>query len=102
MNDQSLGAASNGLFQPEVKRLAAPRELLFRYLRYLPWILICAALAFVLAYINIRYTVPVYQVQSSLLIQNDDATEGDKNDLMGKLFMAAPTNLNNEIHLLKS
>jgi tyrosine-protein kinase Etk/Wzc len=103
MNDQSFGAASNGLFQPEVKRLAAPRELLFRYLRYLPWVVFCAALAFVLAYINIRYSVPVYQVQSSLLIQNDDATQGDKNDLMGKLFMASPgTNLQNEIHLLRS
>ena len=102
MNDQSLGAASNGLFQPEVKR-AAPRELLFRDLRYLPWVVICAALAFVLGYINIRYAVPVFQVQSSLLIKNDDQMQGDKDDRLGQLFMPLPgTNLNNEIHLLRS
>jgi tyrosine-protein kinase Etk/Wzc len=102
MNDQSLGASSNGLFQPEVKRLAAPRELLFRYLRYLPWVVICATLALILGYINIRYTVPVYQVQSSLLIK-DDGIQNDKNDRLGQLLGGSPgTNLQNEIQLLKS
>ena len=103
MNDQTFGATSNDLLRPNANRLAAPRELLFRYLRYLPWVLICTAFALTLAYIKIRYSTPIYQVQSSLLIQNDEALQNDKDDRLGQLFMAQQgTNLSNEIQLLKS
>lgn len=103
MTDQPTGAVSNDIFRAEANRLTAPRELLFRYLRYLPWILICASVAFALAYIKLRYTVPVYEVQSSLLIQDNEPAENDKSGRLGELFMAAPAeNLNNEIQLLRS
>lgn len=103
MNDQSFGANSHELFRPEANRLAAPRELLFRYLRYLPWVLVCATLALTLGYIKIRYSTPIYQVESSLLIQNDEVQTNDKDSRLGALFMAQQgTNLSNEIQLLKS
>jgi tyrosine-protein kinase Etk/Wzc len=79
------------------------RELVMRYLKYLPWLLICAMLALVSAYIKIRYTTPIYHIQSTMLIKNDIQARGGKDDRLGDLFLAQPTiNLSDETELLRS
>src|SRR5579859_527619 len=103
MNEQIAGSTPNDLISLEISKPVGPRELVFRYLKYLPWIAICVILGFVLGYIKIRYYVPIYMVQSSLLIKNDEQAGGGKDDRLGALFLADPgTNLANEIQLLRS
>ena len=81
-----------------------PKEFIFRYLKYLPWVLVCAAIASVIAYIKIRYTTPIFHAQSSMLIKDQDASgPGGRDPRFQELFMSqGSTNLNNEVQILKS
>lgn len=85
----------------------SPKDFVFRYLRYLPWVLISIALFLFIAYIKIRYTVQIYRVQSSLLIKDDrqggGGSGGGKDERFEELFMSqGTTNLSNEMEILKS
>ena len=63
---------------------------------------LCGVLALVLAWLNIRYTTPIYLVQSSMLIKNQEST-GGKEDRFDALLMTPGTeNLSNEIQILTS
>src|SRR5258708_37573435 len=87
----------------EETRTVGLRDLIFRYLKYLPWFIICGILALVGAYVKIRYSIPVYRVQSSLLINNDRSAGGKDDQKLGELFMFEPSiNLSNEIEILQS
>ena len=79
-----------------------PKDFIFKYLRYLPWVVICGLIGFVLAYIKLRYVVPIYRVQSSLLIKNQD-NGIDKDQRFQELLMPQTNaNLNNEMAILRS
>ncbi len=80
-----------------------PREFVLKYLRYLPWVFICTAFALVFAYIKIRYTTPIFHVQSFLLIKDDKGNNLSKDQKLDELFMSqGVVNLSNEIQILKS
>jgi tyrosine-protein kinase Etk/Wzc len=85
-----------------------PKDFIFKYLRYLPWVVLSTALFLFIAYIKIRYSVQIYMVQSSLLIKNDRQSGGggggDSKDMrFDELFMSqGSANLSNEIEILKS
>jgi len=92
-----------GFNNTDQQRSVGVKEFIFRYLRYLPWVLISGALFLLLAYIKIRYTVPVYHVQSSLLIRNENNGGGGKGARFDELFMnQGSVNLNNEVEILRS
>lgn len=81
----------------------SPKDFLFKYLRFLPWVIFSAMLFLCLAYIKNRYAVHIYRVQSSLLIKNDQNSENDKDSRFQELFLSqSSTNLSNEIEILKS
>lgn len=107
MSEQQSDSSFFSEFQrQELNKPMAPREFIFRYLKYLPWILLCVIIALVLAKIKIRYSVPIYRVQSSLLIKDDRSgggTSGKQDERLDELMLfQPPTNLNNEIEILKS
>jgi len=88
---------------PEKQGAAGLKEFLFRYLRYLPWVLLSAAIFLVLAFLKIRYTVPIYHVQSSMLVKNERGAGGSKDARFDELFMnQGAVNLTNEVELLHS
>jgi tyrosine-protein kinase Etk/Wzc len=89
--------------------VAGPKDFIFRYLPYLPLLLISVAFFMVIAYIKVRYTTQIFKVQSSLLIQNDNTAggaaggAGSKDEKFEELFMTQDAlNLSNEIQVLKS
>jgi capsular exopolysaccharide synthesis family protein len=104
MNENSNGTGPHVVANLNFSQSSEMRDFIMRYLRYLPWLIVCFALSLVVAYIKIRYTVPIYHVQSTLLIKNDaESSPTGKDDRLGELFMAHPTtNLNNEIEVLRS
>jgi len=82
---------------------AGPKELLFKYLHYIPWIVLCCALFLLMGYLKIRYSAQIYRVQAALLIKNDQPSSDSKDQTLEKLFMSGEnTNLSNEIVILKS
>lgn len=107
MSEQHNGIASPApSFQKaDLNRPLDLRELIFRYLKYLPWVLVCVALALIMAKVKIRYSIPIFRVQASLLIKDDHdiPTGGKEGDKFNELFMfRSSTNLSNEIQILKS
>ena len=80
--------ASNGLTQPEtspndLSGKLGPRDFIFKNLKYIPWIIICGAIALVLAFLKIRYSTPIYLVQSSMVISGGGGNaRGDRFDAM--------------------
>lgn len=82
---------------------AGPKDFIFRYLHYLPWIIISTGLFLTLAYIKIRYSTPIFRVQSSLLIKDDRGNDAGKDARFNELFMSETSpNLSNEIEILRS
>lgn len=81
----------------------SPKDFLFKYLRYIPLLLISVALFLSLAYLKIRYSMRIYRVQSSMLIKNDNDFS-QKDERFQDLFLARDNNnsLGNEIEILKS
>ncbi len=98
--------ATNGLSQGEsvLKDFASklgPRDFVLKNLKYIPWIIISGAIAFVLAYLKIRYTTPIFLVQSSMVINN--SSSGIRGDRFDAMMMAPGTeNLSNETRILSS
>jgi tyrosine-protein kinase Etk/Wzc len=86
-------------------QILAPKEIIFKYLKYLPWVLICAGIGIFIAYLKIRYTVPVYHVQSSMLVEDQENEGGSatKDPKFQELFLGqGNSNINNEVQILRS
>jgi tyrosine-protein kinase Etk/Wzc len=89
--------------------VAGPKDFIFKYLPYLPLMLLSVAFFLTIAYIKVRYTTQIFKVQSSLLIQNDmtamggGANNAGKDQKFEELFMTQDAlNLSNEIEVIKS
>ncbi len=99
--------SSNGLNVPEsnpndISWKLGPRDFVLKNLKFIPWILICAAIALVLSWLKIRYSTPMYVVNSSMLINNQGSSSG-KGDRFDELMMSPGSeNLINEIRILTS
>jgi len=80
----------------------SPREMIFRYLWYIPWIVVSVSLALVGAYVKLRYSTPMYNVAGKLLVssQNPYGNGGDKFDDI--FMMQKADKLNDEIEIIKS
>ncbi len=94
---------TNGIHFGEPKKLQlTPREFVIRYAKYIPWLLLSASVALVLAKIKLRYAIPIYRAESRLLIKRE-SPYGRSNDKFDDIFMGTPNqNVYNEIQLLKS
>ncbi|MFM9911770.1 MAG: GumC family protein [Chitinophagaceae bacterium] len=80
-----------------------PREVFLKYIRFFPWVVISLALMLLLAYIKLRYSPPIYSVNSKLLVKNNNqnSNAGDKfEDIF--MMQSGRTNMNDEIEVIKS
>ena len=84
------------------KLTLSPREIIFRYIRYLPWVIISISLALVVAYIKLRYSTPIYSVAGKLLVTSQTPNGG--RDKFDDIFTMQSSNnkLNDEIEIIKS
>src|SRR5450432_796373 len=102
MSDSNNGLKSTEQNANELSWKLGPRDFVLKNLKFIPWIIISAIIAFILAFLNIRYTTPIFSVQSSLLIKNENKSAG-KDDRFDAMFMNSGTeNLSNEIQILSS
>ncbi len=91
--------------KPVTSWILGPKDFLFKYLHYLPWILVCGSFFLVLAYLKVRFSTPIFRVQSSILVKNEQGEGGGArgNQQFEDIFSSeGSVNLNNEIEVLKS
>jgi uncharacterized protein involved in exopolysaccharide biosynthesis len=78
------------------------KDLLYKYLRFLPLFIISLALSLLVAYIYLRYTAPLYSASGAVIVK-DDKGSGGGNDRFQQLFvMDNSINIQNEIEILRS
>ena len=79
------------------------KALLIKYTEYWYYFLISIIFCGFIAYLNNRYTTPVYSVSTTLLIRDDNNTQlGAENLLEGLELFSGKQNLTNEIIILNS
>lgn len=82
--------------------------LIFKYLIYWPWFAASIILFLALGYLYIRKSTPVYQVNASVLIKEDNSRGGFSNaknplgSLSGMGLISMSNNFDNEIEILNS
>jgi capsular exopolysaccharide synthesis family protein len=81
-----------------------PRELLLKYLHYLPWIALSVFLMLLFAYIKLRYATPIYKVNSKILVKKNSNPYSNSNEKFDDIFMmqSNSNNLVDEVEIIKS
>ncbi|TDH23285.1 polysaccharide biosynthesis tyrosine autokinase [Segetibacter sp. 3557_3] len=95
----SLSSAPGSL-KENVK--SSPKELVLKYLIFLPLFILSVALAVSVAFIYLRYTIPMYSSSVLLLIKND--TKASSADALADDLglTSRKANLSNEMEILRS
>ncbi|MBX9891055.1 MAG: polysaccharide biosynthesis tyrosine autokinase [Chitinophagaceae bacterium] len=102
-NTKELREAAN--FQKQFAVQFSLKEILFKYLSYLPFILLILAISVGVGYVYIRYTEPIYKASTQILVKFEETKSSlnDPNDLIQKALRESKVlNLDNEITKLRS
>jgi tyrosine-protein kinase Etk/Wzc len=98
--------SSNGnptnIVTPDGGNKMSAKEMFFKYLVYLPWFILSLAFAVTMAYMKIRYSVPLYNSSVSILIRNEKKSSAPNEISLDRLMLSNSVNLSNEIMVLKS
>jgi hypothetical protein len=81
---------------------STPREIVMKYLHYMPWFSISIAIFLIGAYLKLRYSPRIYQVAGNILVKDPsrNSAGGDKFDNL--LLMQPNKNINDEIQVIRS
>lgn len=101
--------APQSLFYPQIKQVAVEEELdvkrlLYKFfIKYWYWYVFFAGLNIFIAYIYLKYTTPIYEVKSSLLIKEDKDKAPSPDDMLkGLKLFGSSENVANEVFILNS
>ncbi|MFV9484008.1 GumC family protein [Christiangramia sp. ASW11-125] len=76
-----------------------------KYLRYWPWFVASVIFSLLIAYINLRYTVPIYSTSATIIIKDENSGGGSEFAMMQDLGMFSgmgSNSIENELGILKS
>jgi capsular exopolysaccharide synthesis family protein len=97
MSNQGSGSLQDGTVK------LSPKEIFFKYMVYLPWFIVALAFTITVAYLYIRYTVPLYNSAISIIIKNSDRRSSVPSEIsLDNLMAGRSSNLSNEMVILKS
>ena len=96
------GKFNGDLNLDQKKHLVSPRELVLRYLPYLPWVLASIFLFIALAWVKLRYSPNVYSVYGTIMIADQSANAMGSEKLDDLLSVDIRRSLNDEIQVIKS
>lgn len=82
----------------------SPRELVVKYIRFVPWVVISVAIFLILAYIKLRYSTPIYSVSGKLLVSRNSPYSNGGDEKFGDIFMMQNTgnSLNDQMEIIRS
>ena len=80
------------------------REIVIKYLRKWYWFVISAFVCFLIAFLYIKITIPTYQVQSTILLRQDESNMGfSEMAILESMGMGGTSKeVEDEIQVLKS
>ena len=78
------------------------KEILFKYLRHWPWILICAFIGVFCAFLINRYATPIYKTEATVLVKDEPSSTLGADIFENAGLMMPKSNVENEIGVLKS
>ena len=95
------------LFQAENEKPVDYKALLFEYLMYWPWFVVCLIVCLAGAWCYLRYQAPVYNVNATVLIKQGDKNKaGGQNASLAAMqdlgMLSMASNFDNEIEILQS
>lgn len=95
---------ANYNFQDELEDTINLRDELEKYAVNWKWFVLSAFLCFILGYVYLRYSTPMYKVTSTILIKDDDNSFSSELSAFQDLglFGNGGSNIQNEIQMLKS
>ncbi|MDQ3683270.1 MAG: polysaccharide biosynthesis tyrosine autokinase [Bacteroidota bacterium] len=78
------------------------KDYFFKYVRFLPLIIISVALALVGAFLYLRYATPVYRSNGALIVKKDNPGTNSADPFQQLFVMDNSMNIQNEIEILQS
>lgn len=85
------------------KLAISPREIIAKYIRYLPWLILSVLLMLTVAYVKLRYSAPVYNTAGKLLVTSQSPYGGGGGEKFDDIFMMQrPDKINDEMEIIKS
>lgn len=94
------------LFTAEDEKPIDYKAILFEYLMYWPWFVACLILCLAGAWIYLRYQPPVYNVNATVLIKQDDKGKSSVNNPLATMqdlgMLSMASNFDNEMEILHS
>ena len=78
------------------------KDIVFRYLKFWPWFLVCALLSIGLGYLYMRYAPITYKSFAKIEIIDEDEGFDINSDAMSLLGQGTSINMENEIEVLRS
>lgn len=78
------------------------RDVFYKYVRFLPLFVLSVAFALLIAFLYLRYAVPVYSVGGTMLIRSEQQNTSRNNELEMLMGGNKTANILNEIEVLKS
>lgn len=95
------------LFQAENEKPVDYKAIFFEYLMYWPWFVACLLVCMVGAWCYLRYQAPVYNVNATVLIKQDDKNKaGGANASLAAMqdlgMLSMANNFDNEVEIIQS
>ena len=94
------------LFTAEDEKPIDYKAIVFEYLMYWPWFVACLILCLIGAWGYLRYQTPVYNVNATVLIKQDDKGKGSANSPLAAMqdlgMLSMASNFDNEMEILRS
>ena len=78
------------------------RDVFFKYVRFLPLFVLSVAFGLLIAFLYLRYSVPVYAVSGSMIIRGEQQGPSRENELESLMGGNKSSNIQNEIEVLRS
>jgi capsular exopolysaccharide synthesis family protein len=82
--------------------IISPREVLLKYLPFLPWVLASVFLFLTLAFLKLRYSPKIYNVTGTILVKDPTAVGNRPDKIEEMLFTSPNKNINDEIQVIRS
>ena len=94
------------LFTAEDEKPIDYKAILFEYLMFWPWFVACLILCLIGAWGYLRYQTPVYNVNATVLIKQDDKRKSSANSPLATMqdlgMLSMASNFDNEMEILHS
>jgi len=78
------------------------RDIFYKYVRFLPLFILSVAFALLIAYLYLRYTIPIYSVSGSMLIRTEQPGSSRNDEIEELLGGTKSGSILNEIEVIKS